>query len=181
VLLRLAGELGGDAPPQLKGVAAVSPVIELAKCVEAIERRANRVYQWNFMRNLRARMRRKARVFPKVFDISTIRAVRSIRAFDDTYTAPHHGFGDAANYYHQASAMRVIDRIRIPALIISAADDPFVPASIFDAPALRDNPAIRVMITPHGGHCGFVSERCPDDDGYWAESAIVAFASSVFI
>ena len=179
VLLRLAGEFGDTPPPQLKGVAAVSPVIDLAACVAALERRSNRVYEWNFMRNLRARMVRKARHFPASFDLSKLPAIRTIRAFDDAYTAPHHGFGDAANYYSQASALRLIDRIRIPALIISAEDDPFVPASIFDAPELRTNPHIRVEMTPHGGHCAFISERCPDDDGYWAEAAIVDFAAGL--
>jgi predicted alpha/beta-fold hydrolase len=176
VLLRLAGEFGADAPPQLKGVAAVSPVIDLAACVAALERPSNRIYEWNFMRNLRARMLRKAAHFPGLFDLTHLPRIRTIRGFDDAYTAPHHGFGDAANYYFQASALRLIDRIRIPALIISAADDPFVPVSIFDAPEVRNNPHIRVAITPHGGHCAFVSERCAEDDGYWAEAAVVDFA-----
>lgn len=176
VLLRLAGELGDDAPPQIKGVAAVSPVIDLEACVTAMERPANYVYQWNFMRNLRRSMRRKARAFPGGYDLSRLRGLRTIRGFDDAYTAPHHGFGDASNYYHQASALRVIDRVRMPALIITAADDPFVPPHIFDAPELRGNPEIRVEVLPHGGHCAFVSERCADDDGYWAEAAIVTFA-----
>jgi uncharacterized protein len=176
VLLRLAGELGDAAPSQLKGVAAVSPVIDLAACVAALERRGNRIYEWNFLRNLRARMLRKASHFPDAFDLGRLDSIRSIRAFDDTYTAPHHGFGDAANYYFQASALRLIDRIRIPALIVSSADDPFVPVSIFDAPEVRNNPNIRVEITPHGGHCAFVSEKCADDDGYWAEAAVVEFA-----
>jgi uncharacterized protein len=178
VLLRLAGELSDQAPPALKGVAAVSPVIDLAACVDAIERRSNWIYQWNFMRNLRARMLRKAKAFPEAFDLSPLPRLRSIRAFDDTYTAPHQGFGDAANYYYQASALRLIDRIRVPTLIISAADDPFVPAEIFDAPEVRANPAIRVELLPHGGHCAFISKRGADDDGYWAEAAIVRFAAA---
>lgn len=176
VLLRLAGELGTDAPPQLKGVAAVSPVIDLAACVAAIERPSNYLYQWNFMRNLRRSMRRKVAAFPGAFDITGLSRLRTIRSFDDTYTAPHHGFGTAANYYHQASALRVIERVAIPALIVSAADDPFVPNEMFDLPEVRNNPHIRVEITPHGGHCAFISEPCPDDDGYWAEAAIVDFA-----
>lgn len=179
VLLRLAGELGDDAPRQLAGVAAVSPVVDLEACVTAMERPANYVYQWNFMRNLRRSMRRKAALYPGAYDTAPLSRLRSIRRFDDTYTAPHHGFGTAANYYHQASALRVADRIRIPALIITAADDPFVPPEMFDAPELRANPHVRVEVLPHGGHCAFVSERCDDDDGYWAESAIVAFARSL--
>lgn len=182
VMLRLAGEYGTAAPPELKGVAAVSPVIDLEACVQALERRPNRIYEWNFLRNLRARMRRKALAFPGVFDLAPLARLRSIRAFDDAFTAPHHGFGTAANYYQQASALRVIGQIAVPALIISAEDDPFVPPAIFDAPDLRTNPHIRVELQPHGGHCAFIAARraaMPDFDGYWAEAAIVAFAASL--
>ena len=79
--------------------------------------------------------------FPGAFDLDGLWKVWSIRAFDDRYTAPHHGFNGAADYYHRASAMRVIDRVARPALILSAADDPFVPPHIFDAPAVTEQSA----------------------------------------
>jgi predicted alpha/beta-fold hydrolase len=172
--MKLAGEIGTTELPEIKAVAAVSPVIELEACMQAIERRANRIYEWNFCRNLQGRMRRKARIFPDVFDLKGLWKVWSIRAFDDRFTAPHHGFAGAADYYHRASAMRVIDRVARPALIISAADDPFVPPEIFRAPAVADNPHITTIITAHGGHCAFVAE--PNGyDGYWAERTVVGF------
>jgi predicted alpha/beta-fold hydrolase len=177
VTLKLAGELGASALPELKAVAAVSPVIELEQCVQSIERRENRIYEWNFCRNLQARMRRKARAFPGAFDLTGLWKVWSIRGFDDRYTAPHHGFNGASDYYHRASAMRVIDRVARPALILSAADDPFVPPAIFDAPAVRNNPHITTMITPCGGHCAFV-EPPNGYDGYFAEKTVVEFLLS---
>ena len=70
--------------------------------------------------------------------------------------------------------MRVIDRVGRPSLILSAADDPFVPSALFDAPALRSNPNITAVVTRHGGHCAFV-EDANGYDGYFAERAIVAF------
>jgi hypothetical protein len=72
--------------------------------------------------------------------------------------------------------MRVVDRIRVPTLIISAQDDPFVPAAMFDEPALRTNPCITTIVTRHGGHCGFIGAPGSGDDEYWAESSIVRFA-----
>jgi predicted alpha/beta-fold hydrolase len=168
----------------VKAFAAVSPVIELDACVRSIERRENRIYEWNFCRNLQARMRRKARVFPGQFDLDGLWKVWSIRAFDDRYTAPHHGFNGATDYYHRASAMRVIDRVARPALILSAADDPFVPPEIFDAPAVRNNPHITTVITPHGGHCAFVEDAAfakatarqgNGYDGYFAERTVIDF------
>jgi predicted alpha/beta-fold hydrolase len=175
--MKLAGELGDAGFPELKAVAAVSPVIELETCMQAIERRENRIYEWNFCRNLQSRMRRKARVFPDAFNLSGLWKVWSIRLFDDRYTAPHHGFAGASDYYHRASAMRVIDRVARPALILSAEDDPFVPSEIFRNPGVAGNPHITTLITPHGGHCAFVSE--PDGyDGYWAERQVVDFIAN---
>jgi len=177
VTMKLAGELGASALPELKAVAAVSPVIELEQCVRSIERRENRIYEWNFCRNLQARMRRKARAFPGAFDLTGLWKVWSIRGFDDRYTAPSHGFNGASDYYHRASAMRVIDRVARPALILSAADDPFVPPAIFDAPAVKNNPHITTMITSCGGHCAFV-ESPNGYDGYFAERTVVEFLTA---
>ena len=115
--LKLAAEYGDAAPPALRAVAAVSPIIEIGECVRALERRENLLYQWNFVRDLKARMRRKDRHRPGAFDLSRLGAIRTVREFDDAYTAPHFGFKDAADYYDRASAMRIIDRIRVPAAV----------------------------------------------------------------
>lgn len=174
--LKLAGEIGARDLPEVKAVAAVSPVIDLERSVRAIERRANRIYEWNFCRSLQARMRRKDRAFPGAFDLRGLWRVWSIRAFDNRYTAPHHGFPDAATYYDRASALRVIHQVARPTFILSAADDPFVPPEMFREAAVAANPHIETLITPHGGHCAFV--ETPDgDDGYFAERAVVAFLS----
>jgi predicted alpha/beta-fold hydrolase len=177
--LKLAGDYGSAPPPSLKGVCAISPVIELAACVNALERRANFVYQWNFVRGLKARMRRKAAAHPGRFSLERLPLVRTVRQFDEYFTAPHFGFQDADDYYFRASAMRVVDRIRIPALVITAEDDPFVPVEIFRDAQLRRNPHINVVVTRHGGHCGFVSNANSSDDGYWAERRLVGFAETV--
>ena len=174
--LKLAGDYGDTPPSSLKGVCAVSPAMELAECVGALERKQNFVYQWNFVRGLKARMRRKHAAYPGRFQIDRLAKVRTVRQFDEFFTAPHFGFNGASDYYHRASAMRVIDRIRVPALIITAQDDPFVPIGPFRDPRLAANPHITVIVTRHGGHCGFVSDATGVDDGYWAERQIVDFA-----
>ncbi len=178
--LRLAGTHAPSALPTLKGVCAVSPVLDLEACVRALERRSNFIYQWNFVRNLRNRMRRKHAHFPGAFDLSRLDAIRTVRQFDAAYTAPYFGFASAEDYYHRAAALRVVDRIQVPALVITAEDDPFVPYASFRDPALAANPNIRVVVTRHGGHCGFLAApNGSGDDGYWAERQIVDFAASV--
>jgi predicted alpha/beta-fold hydrolase len=177
--LKLAGDYGDARPAALCGVAAVSPVLELEACVRALERRQNLFYQLNFVRGLRARMRRKAEHQPGRFPVGRLDSVWTVRQFDEVFTAPHFGFGGASDYYHRASAMRVVDRIRVPALILTAEDDPFVPAAPFASPALQGNPQVHVTVTRHGGHCAFLGPALEGDDGYWAEREIVRFAQAV--
>ena len=175
--LKLAGELGGTAP-WLKAVCAVSPAMDLTMCTAALERRSNVIYHFNFVRNLKARMRRKAAAVPGLFSLEPLRRIWSVRAFDEAYTAPYHGFRDAADYYYRASALRIVDRIRVPTLILAAEDDPFVPTTPFRDPALTGNSNITVVITPHGGHCAYVERGSGDYDGYWAEREAVRFATA---
>lgn len=176
--LKLAGELGAAAPPELKAVCAVSPTLDLAVCVDALERRSNLAYEFNFVRNLKARMRRKVTAHPGLFSLDPLRRVWTVRQFDEAYTAPHHGFDNAADYYYRASALRVVDQIRIPTLIMTADNDPFVPSHPFHDPALTSNAHVTVVITPEGGHCAFLEHGDGDYDGYWAEREIVRFVSA---
>ena len=176
--LKLAGEYGSHPPAVLAAVAAVSPIIEIGECVRALERRSNILYEWNFVRDLKRRMKRKGQVRPGLFDLSKLKAVRTVRQFDDAYTAPHFGFRDAEDYYYKASAMRVVDRIAVPALIITAEDDPFVPPDPFRDPTVTGNPHITLHVCRHGGHCGFVGPASSGDDGYWAEDQIVTFGAA---
>jgi predicted alpha/beta-fold hydrolase len=175
--LKLAAEYGAAAPRELRAVAAVSPIIEIGECVKALERPGNRLYQWNFVKDLKRRMRRKDRFWPGRFDLSRLDGIKTVREFDDVYTAPHFGFSGADDYYHRASAMRIIERIRIPALVITAEDDPFVPPAPFRDAKVSANPCIEVDLCAHGGHCGFVGPAAGEDDGYWAETRIVNFVA----
>jgi predicted alpha/beta-fold hydrolase len=175
--LKLAAEYGDQPPQALCAVAAVSPIIEIADCVRALERPSNALYQWNFVKDLKRRMRRKGRFWPGRYDLSKLDRIRTVREFDDVYTAPHFGFRDAEDYYHRASAMRIIERVRVPALIVTSEDDPFVPPYPFRDPKVLGNPSLHVTLCEHGGHCGFVGSPTADDDGYWAEMRIIDFVS----
>jgi predicted alpha/beta-fold hydrolase len=173
--LKLAAEYGPHAPEALVAVAAVSPIIEIEPCVLALERPGNFLYEWNFVRDLKKRMRRKERYHPGLFDLAKLDTVRTVREFDETFTAPYFGFRNAVDYYRRASAMRIIDRIAIPSLVLAAEDDPFVPSELFLDQRLAHNPHIDLRVSRHGGHCGFVGERSGEDDGYWGEQQIVGF------
>jgi predicted alpha/beta-fold hydrolase len=179
MVLRLAGECGPQAPPSLAGVVAVSPPVDLGGCAGALERRENALYLWSFMRSLRRTVRKKQRAQPALYDARNLRSVRTLRQFDERYTAPHGGFRDAADYYERTSSLPLIHRIRVPTLILHAEDDPFVPAAPLRHPSLADNPNVLLVVTPHGGHVAFVSDARGSEDRYWAENRVVEFCRTL--
>jgi uncharacterized protein len=184
LVLKLAGEWGSQAPPQFRAVAAVCPAIDLATSADALHEPANRLYEQYFLWALGRRMRQKARLFPDNFDTSRLRGIRSLREFDDKVTAYYCGFNDVADYYDRASAVHTIGQIAVPALILHAANDPFVRITAETRRKIVSNPNITFVETEDGGHCAFIgiraaasaSGKCSDDDdGYWAEREVVNF------
>jgi predicted alpha/beta-fold hydrolase len=178
IVLKLAGEWGSNGPAGFKAVAAVCPAMDLAASADALHERANRLYEWYFLLQLFRRMRTKARHFPDHFDLSRLRGISSLRAFDDRITAPYCGFAGADDYYARAAAANVVDRIAVPALIIHAANDPFIRVQPRTRERILENPNITYLETADGGHCAFMGQ--PDGNGYdgrWAEREVVDFVA----
>jgi uncharacterized protein len=183
LVLKLAGEWGKDRPPEFRGVAAVCPAMDLAPSADALHEPANRIYELYFLMQLHRRFRAKAKFFPKDFDPSRLRGVSSLRLFDDRITAYYCGFTGADDYYARASAANVVDRIAVPALIVHAANDPFIRLLPNTRERILANPNITYVETDDGGHCAFIGERNgnPNDDGRWAEREVVDFAHRLLI
>jgi predicted alpha/beta-fold hydrolase len=174
LVLKLAGEWGREAPPQFRAVVAVCPSMNLAASADALHLRANRLYEYYFMWQLRRRLRAKARLFPKAFDAARLRGVTTLRDFDDKITAYYCGFEGASDYYERSAAANVIDRIAVPTLILHAANDPFIRILPETRQRILSNPSIIFVETEDGGHCSFLAK--PDgDDGRWAERRVVEF------
>jgi predicted alpha/beta-fold hydrolase len=121
-----------------------------------------------------SRYARKHKLLPQRYPIAGLPPVRTVRQFDDVITAPQFGYRDAQHYYDHVGAKRVAAQIRVPTLMITAKDDPFVPYLSFSAAKISDNPAIQFVATQHGGHCGYISNH-PGPERFWAEQRIVEF------
>jgi predicted alpha/beta-fold hydrolase len=171
VLLKWLGERGGELPPQVAAAAAVSVPYDLARGARHIDRGFSRVYQRRFLRTLRRKAHAKRERFPDRLRPEAIDRARSLYEFDDAVTAPVHGFRDANDYYTQSSSIHFLVRIRAPTLLLSAADDPFLPAAVLDEvrAIARGNPALSVEFVERGGHVGFISGTVPWRPFYYAE------------
>ncbi|MGA2186157.1 MAG: alpha/beta fold hydrolase [Bryobacteraceae bacterium] len=177
VVLKLAGELADEAPREgIEGVCAVSAPIDLAECVRRLHRPGNWLYANRFLKRLKERIRAKERLTPGLFSLHRLPEVRTIYDFDDVFTAPAFGFGTADNYYATQSSAGFLERIRIPALLVQAKDDPLIPFAVFDHPAFATNSFLRLVAPDRGGHVGFIARG---QHRFWVDRVIVEWMEHV--
>lgn len=177
LVLKMAGEFSKDAPAEVKAFVAIAPALNLAACADALAEPRNFIYERHFVRRLKARIRKKAALFPEKYVLNGLRKIRSVREYDDVLTAPLSGFRDASDYYARASAGQFLARIARPTLILAAEDDPFVPFSSIASAARGANPLIKLVAASHGGHCAFISSS--PEERFWSEARIVDFCRTV--
>ena len=159
-LLKWLGEQGDQASAVVAAAAAVSAPLDLAASNTALSSGFNRIYARHFLRTLIPAALAKERRFPGRIDIRRAQDADTLRAFDDAVTAPLHGFADAADYYAKSSCGPWLAAVRAPTLLLHAANDPFLPSTAL--PRREHLPAaVRLEVSPQGGHVGFVHGAPP--------------------
>lgn len=172
--LKYLGERGHAAVARISAAVAFSVPCDLRASSLNLERPANRPYLRRFMHTLRAKIRVKDVLHPGSLDLAGLESVDTFREFDDRYTAPLHGFRDAEDYWARASSGPLVPDIRVPTLIVSSLDDPFLTPDCFPVAAAAASPVVHLETPTHGGHVGFV--RFARD--YWSETRAIDFLAT---
>lgn len=182
VLCKLLGEWGADAPPHVQGAVAMSAPFDLARASRHIGRGFGTVYERSFLRSLVPKALGKIGRHAELEALRNVADARTLWEFDDRFTAPLHGFESAADYYARASSLPYLARIRVPTLLLSAVDDPFLPAEVLQdvRNVARDNPALTIEFPARGGHVGFTGGRWPWRPWYYGEWRTAEFLGSHF-
>jgi predicted alpha/beta-fold hydrolase len=180
VLLKWLGERSAELPPAVRAAAAVSVPYDLARGSRYINQGFSRIYEQHFLRSLVRKTALKRKRFPDIAPNANLARLRTMWAFDDAVTAPIHGFRDAGDYYERSSSLRWLSHIRVPTLLLSARDDPFLPAEVLDEVrnVALQNPALHCEFVDYGGHVGFIGGSLPWRPLYWAESRVMEFLST---
>ena len=176
-ILKYLGEDPDRVPVQVRGAATFSVPVDLGGSERMLARPSRRIYVEYFMRGLKAKVRCKAAQFPEDVPADLLEGVRTLRDFDNRYTAPYHGFLDAADYYAHASSLPFLEEIRISALLANAGNDPFLPPSCYPEAEAKKNPNLLLETPRWGGHVGFAVRDA--DNVYWSERRAVAFLSGL--
>ena len=156
-LLMHLGKEAEDVLPCVVRAVAVSVPCDLAESSAELARFRNRIYMEYFLRTLRSKVREKHSLFPDLFPLAGLDAMRTFKEFDDRFTAPLGGFASAEDYWEKASSLPYLARVQIPTLILNAANDPFLGEKSYPVEDALVNPSLYLMIPEHGGHVGFPS------------------------
>ncbi len=175
LVLKLAAEAADRPLDGFDCVIAANPPLDLGACCRMIQGRKNRIYDRNFVRNLRREVAKLHATFPDLEPVDLSRA-RSLIHFDELYTAPRNGFRDAAEYYALSSAGPLLHRIEVPGLVIHAEDDPFIPVEPFLSIAFPSQLALELI--PYGGHLGYLSRKSWRGNRRWLDSRICYWLGS---
>jgi predicted alpha/beta-fold hydrolase len=178
ITLKLLGEMSQRDDPLLPRVASavvVSPPIDLVVSARFMLERQGRIYNRVFVKKLLQVVKDYIESGKREIEIRTP-PPKTLWDFDDQYTAPLSGFEGAEDYYFQSSAIRVLESIRTPTLMIAAQDDPLVPGSIFQ----REMPdCTRLALSDRGGHVGFFARKTTDPDRYWMDWRVIEWFQAV--
>jgi len=171
VLLKWLGETGAGVPSQIRGAVAISVPFDLARSSRHINRGFSRVYERVFLKSLLQKAASIRTRYPELLVGVDLQRISSLWQFDDLVTAPVHGFHGAQDYYDRSSSIRWLDKIAVRTLLLSAIDDPFLPAQVLaDVARIADcNEYIETEFTQRGGHAGFISGYNPFRPRYYAE------------
>ncbi|MGK0475824.1 MAG: putative alpha/beta-fold hydrolase [Oleispira sp.] len=167
------GRQGRDLPTYVKSVVAFSVPCDLAASSRRLAERKNKIFMWRFLKDLRVKIDAKALNFPEDVSIDDYHQIKNFQQFDDRYTAPIHGFDSAADYWARSSCKPVLKDIRIPALLVNALNDPFLPRPCFPYEEAQQSEWLSLEVPRSGGHVGFIELN--NRQAYWMERRVVKF------
>ncbi|WP_258104478.1 YheT family hydrolase [Marinoscillum sp. MHG1-6] len=163
-----------DLDPRIKRAAVISVPVDLGSSSDVISAPQNFIYEQRFLTNLKQKVRRKERKIPGSMPMGDLKKVKTLRDFDEYFTAPIHGFKGATDYYNQNSSIHFLKDIKIPTLILNAKNDPLVSEKSSDESLASLNQNITLLTPDQGGHVGFSQGL---SGPYWSEEIAVKFCS----
>lgn len=169
--LKYLGESKRDA--RIRSAFAFSVPIDLKGCCHEIDKPHNFLYCNRFLKSLKAKGKAKNDKLPGSVDVEQLMKVENMYQFDNTVTAPLHGFDSADDYYAKCSARNFIEGIEIPTLLVNALNDPFLSKSCFEQTKFESSKNVYFEMPKFGGHVGFSSSGAGGT--YWSEKRAFDF------
>lgn len=173
IVLRYAGFRGENIPPVINKIATISVPCDLKASAYHLAKKGNRFYMNRFIKSMKKKLKLKLKMFPNELPKINLNTLKDFKSFDDYYTAPAHGFPDAHTYWETCSSKFHIHKIKVPTLILNAADDQFLPNECYPIKEANQNKFVSLEIPDFGGHVGFIAFNKKNE--YWHETQVKNF------
>ena len=175
--LKYLGEQGAALPQQIVGAAAISTPCDLASSSRKLSEGSNVLYLKNFLRCFRKTIQAKMQIMPDKITVQNFHKIKTLKDFDNLYTAPIHGFANAEDYWERCSSKKFLSSIQIPTLLLNAQDDPFLDEPSYPVEEAAAHPYLYFEMPHFGGHVGFIARNSQGE--YWHETRVCAFISQL--
>ena len=159
---------------RLKSAVVFSVPCDLGSSARELDKPSKSFYRNRFLRKLRKKIELKSELFPDIVPLAPFQYIKTFEDFDNTYTAPLHGFKNAQDFYSKASSGQFISSIKMPTLIVNAQNDPFLPEGCYPREAAKRSHFVYLEMPKHGGHVGFTLFN---QDENWMEIRAFHFVS----
>lgn len=179
--LKYLGESSMHLRSAIKAGIVFSVPLDLHTCAQQISEPANFIYNRRFLRNLKLKVSKKVVNMPDDISTEHFEKIRTLKDFDDFYTAPLHGFKDAMDYYTSCSSLYYLKDICVPTLIVNAQNDPFLSNKCYPGEVLSSHEFVFLEAPSAGGHVGFMPRGAQANDDYWSEKRAVSFATESIV
>jgi len=169
--------LGEDRkiPEQVKSAIAISVPVHLNGSAIELHKLKNKAFAIRFKKHLVDKLRVKIKQFPDKISVMEINSIKTLRYFDEVYTAKAHGFKDALDYYEQSSSLQFLKNITVPTLLINALNDSFLSSECYPVKDAKNNKYLHLEMPSHGGHVGFIQKK----NIYYNEKRALDFVSAI--
>lgn len=176
IVLKTLGVWGDEFPHYVDSAVAVSPPVDLIHCSWNLRRGSNRLYESYFVKQMKSQLTLRRRLVENLVDNQVSPLPSRLIHWDDQFTAPCWGYRGAREYYEDCSSGPMLDRVKIPTIILAAHDDPVVPFEMFGDFSMSNS--IELVSSRHGGHLGFIGQGNHDPDRFWMDWRICEWATA---
>ncbi|XP_059829229.1 protein ABHD15-like [Hypanus sabinus] len=173
LLLSYLGECGSSS--YVTCAACISPIF---RCQEWFETGPPWLYHWLLLLYQKTWLSRYTTVLGEIVDMDKLFATQTLKEFEEVLfcqTKKSNLCWDT--YWEKNDPLRDVDEVAVPVLCICSQDDPCrgdpdttVPFELFET-----NPHFFLLLTKHGGHCGFLKSR----SSVWSHKVLLEYFKSV--
>ncbi|MBX7224518.1 MAG: alpha/beta fold hydrolase [Chitinophagales bacterium] len=173
ITLKYVGEYADKLPALVKKAFAASVPVDMLGCSLHLIKGWNLIYSRRYLNQYKDMLRLKEKMFPGKFNFKHAYEAADLHQFVDRVTVPMFHFGTIEHYLETQSALKYLDKISIPTLLVNADNDPFLTDTCFPKEHAALSEHFYLEIVHNGGHVGFEEKETVEVN--WLEKRILSW------